>query len=170
MLPSRILFPLSLLGAGLAATLSCGGGSPHSVEERYFLVATNIKLPYWQAAASGLNSSAAQLRVRAEMAGPDTYDPKAQREEFRRVLTKKPTGILVSVADPAVMNAEIDAALAQGIIVLTMDSDASASKRLTFIGTDNYKAGVMGGELVASQLKGKGNVVVYTMPEQDNLK
>ena len=34
----------------------------------------------------------------------------------------------------------------QGIPVLTMDSDAPDSKRLFFVGTDNYNAGTMGGK------------------------
>ena len=41
---------------------------------------------------------------------------------------------------------------------------------LTFIGTDNYKAGLMGAQLAVKQLQGKGNVLIFTMPEQANLK
>jgi ribose transport system substrate-binding protein len=79
-------------------------------------------------------------------------------------------GILVSASDATVMAPEIDAAMAKGIPVVTVDSDAANSKRLFFVGTDNYKAGTEGGKLVAKLLNGKGNVVVFTMPEQDNLK
>ncbi len=50
-----------------------------------------------------------------------------------------------------------------------MDSDAPDSKRLFFIGTNNYQAGLTGGERLAAELKGKGNVVVFTMPGQANL-
>jgi len=68
------------------------------------------------------------------------------------------------------MQADIDAAIGQGIPVITVDSDAPASKRLTFVGTDNYKAGLMGAQLAVKQLQGKGDVLIYTMPEQSNLK
>jgi ribose transport system substrate-binding protein len=67
------------------------------------------------------------------------------------------------------MKADIDAAIAAGIPVITVDSDSPASKRLLFIGTNNYQAGVMGGRIAAKQLSGKGNVVVFTMPGQTNL-
>jgi ribose transport system substrate-binding protein len=110
------------------------------------------------------------LGVRAEVAGPDTYDAKAQHEAFADVLKQKPAGILVSAADANLLTADIDAAIAKGVPVITVDSDAPASKRVTFIGTDNYKAGVMGGQLVAKRLKFRGPVVVYTMPGQNNLK
>jgi ribose transport system substrate-binding protein len=49
------------------------------------------------------------------MVGPETYDPKAQRDEFVRLVGRKPSGILISVADPNVMQPEIDKAIAQGI-------------------------------------------------------
>jgi len=77
---------------------------------------------------------------------------------------------LISAADAGLMAPDINAALAQGIPVITMDSDAPDSKRLFFIGTDNYKAGTLGGKLVAKLLGGKGTIVVLTIPGQPNLK
>ena len=54
--------------------------------------------------------------------------------------------------------------------VITIDSDAPTSKRLLFVGTDNFNAGVLGGNLVAKLLNGHGNIVIFTMPNQSNLK
>jgi len=86
--------------------LNCGG--EHKPDEIYYLVSANTKLPYWQTAASGLLKAAAQLNVKAEMVGPDTYDTKAEREAFERILARKPTGILVSAADPVVMKPRLN--------------------------------------------------------------
>lgn len=163
----RFYYALLVVASGL--TLVNCGSSRHDAGEKYYLVATNVKVPYWQQAASGLVRSASQMKVQAEMVGPETYDPKAQRDEFVRLVAKKPSGILISVADPNVMRPEIDKAIADGIPVITLDSDAPDSKRLMFVGTDNYKAGTMAAEVAARQLGGKGNVVVYTIPEQANL-
>jgi ribose transport system substrate-binding protein len=165
---SQTLFRGVALSA-LALVLT-GCQQRHSPEEKYYLVASNIKLPYWKAAAAGLYRAGDQLKVKAEVAGPDTYDPPAQQKEFQRVAALKPAGILVSPADPSLLKADIDAALAQGIPVITMDSDAPGSKRLTFIGTNNFEAGVMGGRVAAEALKGKGSVVVYTISGQANLE
>ncbi|MFN7993693.1 MAG: substrate-binding domain-containing protein [Bryobacteraceae bacterium] len=152
--------------------LSGCGSSPHATTEKYYLVATNIKIPYWQSVNAGLLKGATQMGVKAEMVGTDTFDPKGEHDAFQRAMGEKvkPAGILVSAADAAVMAPDIDAAIGQGIPVITVDSDAPGSKRLTFIGTDNYKAGQMGAQLAIKALGGKGNVVVYTMPEQSNLK
>jgi len=147
--------------------LNCGSG--HSADELYVLVSTNIQVPYWKAAGAGLSQAASQLKVRYEFVGPDEYDPKAEKEAFDKALTKKPTGILISAGDAKSLTENIDKAIASGIPVITIDSDAPDSKRLFFIGTNNYQAGLTGGERLAAELKGKGNVVVFTMPAQTNM-
>lgn len=145
------------------------GCSRHEGNEKYYLISTNIKLPYWQTAGAGLREAARQMEVKEEFDGPDTYDPQAEASEFRKAVAAKATGILVSPADPEVMKPEIDAAIAAGIPVITIDSDAPGSKRLFFIGTNNYNAGTMGAQVAVKKLGGKGNVVFFSMPGQANL-
>lgn len=159
----------SAFSAAIITMTGCAA-SPHEPTEKYILVAANTKLNYWQTALAGLNHAASEMKVKAEMAGPDTYDTKAEHDEFQRAVGQKPAGILISAADASLMTPDINAALAQGIPVLTMDSDAPESKRLFFIGTDNYKAGNLGGKLAAKLLGGKGTIVVLTIPSQPNLK
>ncbi|MEP6717054.1 MAG: substrate-binding domain-containing protein, partial [Terriglobia bacterium] len=137
-------------------TLGGCGSSPHEADEKYVLIANNTKVPYWQAAIAGLNRAGTQMNVKTEVAGPENYDPKVQHEEFQKVLRGKPSGILVSAGDSKLSESDINAAIAQGIPVITVDSDVETSKRLFFIGTDNYKAGSIGGRIVAQQLHGKG--------------
>ncbi len=158
------------LGSLLLPLVNCGG-SPHEPTEAYFLVSANTKIAYWQAAAAGLDQAARPMGVKWELTGPDTYDPQAEKQAFQKVVQQgKPSGILVSAADPGVMRDAIDGAIARGIPVITMDSDAPASKRLLFIGTNNHQAGRMGGGVAGKALGGKGSVVIFTMPEQANLK
>jgi ribose transport system substrate-binding protein len=146
------------------------GCERHSKSEQYFLIATNIGLPYWQSAHDGFTSAATEYGVTEEMRGPDTFNPAVEVDEFRAAMARKPAGILVSVADPKLMGPVIDQAVAAGVPVITMDSDAPDTKRLYFIGTNNLEAGRLGGERVAAELNGKGNVVFFTMPAQPNLE
>jgi ribose transport system substrate-binding protein len=161
--PSRIIFGMLLL-----VLVSCG--SAHDADEKYYLISANVKIPYWQAGSAGLFQAATQLKVRSEFAGPDTYDPNGEQQALQQAVQNKATGILISVADPALLKDDIDKAIAAGIPVITVDSDAPASRRLLFVGTNNYRAGQIGGERLAKELNGKGNVVVFTIPEQANLK
>src|ERR1700680_2067490 len=108
---------------------SACSNSRHESTETYYLVASNIKLPYWQAARAGLDRAAGDLKVKAEMVGPATYNTKEQRDMFREVVSKKPTGIMISAADPELMKSEINAAIAAGIPVITLDSDSPGGQR-----------------------------------------
>lgn len=169
MLRSHRILPSAFIAAFSIVLLSCG--SDHSSDEYYVLVATNLQIPYWKTAGTGLGNAAAQLKgVRSEFVGPQSFDPKAERDALDEAVQKRATGILISVADPNGIKDSIDKAIAAGIPVITIDSDAPASKRLFFIGTNNYGAGFTGGQRLAQELKGKGNVVVFTMPDQHNLQ
>lgn len=153
----------------LVALLLCAGCAKHGGEQ-YVLITANKQVPYWQTAEAGLENSARQIKVAVDFTGPDDYDPAAEAAAVRDAVRKKVTGIMVSVADAKLITPEIDAAIAAGIPVITIDADAPGSKRLFFVGTNNYQAGVMGGEAAAKALNGKGTVVVFTMPNQTNLE
>jgi len=168
MLLSRKVFCCVSLATLLLSFLSCG--SAHSSEEYYVFVAANLQVPYWQTAGAGFTKAAEQFKVRSDFLGPQNYDPKDQRAVLDQAVQKRATGILLAVTDPALFKDSIDKAVAAGIPVITLDSDAPASKRLFFIGTNNYQAGLAGGERLAKELKGKGNVVVFSMPSQPNLQ
>jgi ribose transport system substrate-binding protein len=167
LLPGK-LFHCGCVALLLVPFLSCG--SAHDPDEYYVFVAANLQVPYWQAAGAGFSKAAEAAKIRAGFVGPQTYDPKAEREALDEAVQKKATGILLAVTDPALLKDGIDKAVAAGIPVLTIDSDAPASKRLFFIGTNNYQAGLIGGQRLAQELKGKGNIVIFTMPAQPNLQ
>jgi ribose transport system substrate-binding protein len=157
----------SLLLAGLL--LSLGACGRHDGKEKYFLVAANIQLPYWQAAGAGFADAAAQLKVEAKFVGPKNYDARAEQQAFEQALQEKPTGILLNVVEPGLLTYDINKAIEAGVPVVTIDADAPASKRLFFIGTNNYEVGLLGGQRLAQELHGKGNAMFFTMPEQTNL-
>jgi ribose transport system substrate-binding protein len=145
-------------------------GSAHDPAEKYILVADNTKIPYWQSAVQGLNHAAAEMKVKADVQGPDGHDPNGEHEAFRRALALKPTGILVSASDASIIAPDINDAVGRGIPVITIDSDAPESQRYFFVGTDNFNAGMIGGKLTAKLLNNTGNVVIFTIARQSNLK
>ena len=168
MLLSRKLFRCAGVAVLLVPFLSCG--SAHDSDEYYVFVAANLQVPYWRAAGAGFAKAAEASKVKVDFVGPQTYDPKAERDALDQAVQKKATGILLGVTDPALLKDSIDKAVIAGIPVITMDSDAPASKRMFFIGTNSYQAGFIGEQRLAQELKGKGNVVIFTMPAQPNLQ
>ena len=140
----------------------------HEETERYTFVAANTSLPYWQEAKAGFMGAARGIGVKAEFTGPDTYSPQDELEAFQKAVEKHPSGIAVSPARPELFKDAIDAAVKSGIPVVCVDSDAPESRRILFIGTDNYQAGLISGKRIAELVHGDGRVIVITIPGQLN--
>ncbi|MDA8410455.1 MAG: substrate-binding domain-containing protein, partial [Treponema sp.] len=68
------------------------------------------------------------------------------------------------------LNSIVDKAVGMGIPVVTVDADLPGSKRLAFVGTGNFNAGVVGGTKLANLIGGKGKVAIMTKPGQSNLE
>ena len=150
--------------------LMCGCERHDQKKEVYYLVASNLSTPYWQAAVSGFKAAGAEYKVTARVAGPDNRDPQAELAELQKAVSGKPAGILISVADEKVLQPGIDAAVSAGIPVISVDSDAAESHRLYFIGTNNLEAGRLGAKRLVERLNGKGNVVFFTFAGQPNIE
>ncbi len=141
----------------------------HQEYEKYYFVAANITLPYWQEAQAGFLDAARVLGVKAEFTGPEVYSPSQELEAFKTAASKNPAGILVSAARVDLFKDAIDSAVKSGIPVITVDSDAPESHRNLFIGTDNYQAGLESGKRMAELVHGKGRLIVISIPGQHNL-
>jgi ribose transport system substrate-binding protein len=154
------------IGAALIA--SCAKPY-HEENERYVFVATNINLPYWQEAQAGFLDAAKALGVKGELIGPAGYAPNEELVMFRQIVEQNPAGICLSAARPEIFQAEIDKAVAQGIPVICVDADVPDSKRVLYIGTDNFKAGRESLKQMAALVLGHGSIAVLAIPGQRNL-
>jgi ribose transport system substrate-binding protein len=162
---AHVLLPAILLSGLLAACQQ----PYHQPEERYVFVAFNTGLPYWQEAEAGLNDAAKQMGVKAELVGPATFSPNDELTAFQQAVAQKPSGIMLSAANPDIFKEPINTAVLQGIPVICVDADSPESKRVMFIGTDNFRAGQESGKRMAEVLGGKGNVAVISIPSQFNI-
>ena len=165
-----------VLGIALVVVLltKLGGGPSESIKgastkgQQYVMIAAATGAPYWIDSKAGLYDKAKELGVTATFTGPPTVDVNQQIDAVNRAIAQGVDGIImVPMADsvtPAI-NKAIDA----GIPVVCADADAPSSRRYTFVGTGNYSAGFMGGELLAKTLGGKGDVALIYIPGTDNL-
>jgi ribose transport system substrate-binding protein len=161
----HVLLPAILLGGLLTACQQ----PYHQPEERYVFVAFNTGLPYWQEAEAGLNDAAKQMGVKAELTGPAAFSAEEELKAFQQAVAQKPSGIMLSAANPDIFKEPINTAVLQGIPVICVDADSPDSKRVMFIGTDNFRAGQESGKRMAEVLGGKGNIAVISIPSQFNI-
>ena len=141
----------------------------HEREERYIFVAFSTRLPYWQEAEAGFKDAARQMGVKVEFMGSAVCSPDEELAAFQQAVSQKPSGILLAASNAELFRSPINSAIERAIPVICMDADSPESKRILFIGTDNFRAGQESGTRMGDLLKGKGNVVVVTIPGQPNV-
>jgi len=126
---------------------------------------------FWVIAEKGARDAAAdpKIDVNVEVRMP----PKGVEDQKRMVqelLASKVKGIAISPID-AENQADLLNEIATRTKLITQDSDAPKSKRLCFIGIDNYQAGRSCGKLVKQALPKGGTVMIFVgRLGQDNAK
>jgi ribose transport system substrate-binding protein len=138
-------------------------------DQLYIEVSALGNLDYFYDHKMGMQMVGKELGVRTEYVGPAEYDMNAMVAAFEQAIAKKPQGLVVVGFEPS-LNAIVDKAVGLGIPVVTVDADLPGSKRLAFVGTGNFNAGVVGGTKLATLIGGKGKVAIMTKPGQSNLE
>lgn len=139
------------------------GCSNHSQVPHYVIVPKALTNPYWFQVEDGMKAAGQKLGVTVEMLGPaQASDVTAQVQIVETLVAKKIDGIAISPNDPDGMTSVIDQAIQAGIPVITFDSDAPKSKRLCYVGTDNYTAGRIAGQQLLKFLGKSGKYAIMT--------
>lgn len=155
--------------AAVTGLVSCG--PPAHQNETYIFVSTNINIPYWQDVKAGFDDGGKLLAgAKLEFTGPAQYSPEDELKAFQNAVSSHPAGILVSPSRADIFVDAINDAIDAGIPVISVDSDAPRSRRMMFVGTNNYLAGLESGRQMATLLHGRGHVIVVSIPGQDNLE
>jgi ribose transport system substrate-binding protein len=139
-------------------------------DETYVMVSNVAAHPYWIDAKKGGEDAAAELGVKWVYTGPADFNTPAQVTTLEQIIETKPACIIVAALQPDAITPAIDKAIAAGIPVLTVDTDAPKSKRLTYLGTDNYQGGRVMGQRMVEVAGGKGKVGLASVPGQFNLE
>ena len=112
---------------------------------------------------AGVEKADKEFDVDAKMVGPVGADAEKQVAEIESLIQKGVDGLAISSVSTDALAPIIDRALAQGIPVVTFNTDNPNSKRLAFIGQDLVESGRIAGKLLADTLGGKGNVIITTL-------
>lgn len=164
--PLSRLFSAGTLAA-LALLAACNKTSDVAAKKPRYAFVTNCVVPFWTIAKVGAQKAAAELGVDVVVEMP-TSGIDAQKQILEDLITRGVDGIAVSPIDPANQTALLDS-LAAKTNLITHDSDAPNSKRVAFVGMDNYDAGRMAGKLIKEALPSGGKIMLFVgRLEQDN--
>ncbi len=158
----RIALPLAVLAAAalLASCAQQKSGEAKQEAVKIKLITNGIS-PFWDAMGKGLEVMRDELKVDATWQAPQQPDNNAQKRVFEDAVAAGCNAIGVSPIQADAFAPVIDAAVDKGIPVITFDSDSEKSKRLLYIGTNNYEAGKVAGEEAKKLFPTGGNLVAF---------
>lgn len=136
--------------------------------EQYVMVTFQAGIDYWKPVLKGFEDAAEVLHVSVDYRGSTQYDVHEQITVLEQVIARKPAGIALTAMEPTALTASINKAVDAGIPVVLFDSGAADSKAYSFLGTNNYNAGVTAAHEFAKLLNEEGRVAVVTLPNQLN--
>lgn len=126
-----------------AVVVMTAGASAQDGSGRSYVYASQLQgHPYLLDSLLGMDYAEEKFGVTVERIGPQGWDPVAGAEAVEQAIARKPAGIITTLWEPGAVPG-IRRAMEQGIPVVVIEAvtpdDGGA---LTFIGLDNYAAGV----------------------------
>jgi ribose transport system substrate-binding protein len=142
-------------------------GTTKKAEYTFALIAKSQSNPVFQAARVGAEDAAAEVgtklgvKINILWRTPNEDDAQKQVENIEQLVLQGVDGISVSCSQAEILTPAINKAVEQGVAVMCFDSDAPASKRFCFHGTDDIECGhIIMKELAAVLGPGKHVVAI----------
>ncbi|MBO9131056.1 sugar-binding protein [Bacillus sp. 165] len=132
----------------------------------FVLISQEFDNPYWRKVQQGANVAAKNSNVNVEYIGPLRTSPEEQIKLLEKAIASQVDGIIVQSLDEKTFAPVIDKAVSQHIPVITIDTDAPKSKRIAYVGTNNFSAGEQLGKIVAAKTNGVGKIGIIIGSEK----
>jgi ribose transport system substrate-binding protein len=140
-------------------TSAPGGAAPQKKLKLAFV--SNNAANFWTFARAGCAEAAKELGdVDVDFRVTPTGSSAEQRQILDDLVAKGVDGVAVSVNDPDNQTDFLNKIAGQTLLICC-DSDAAASKRVAYIGTDNEAAGVEAGKMIKEVLPNGGKIMLF---------
>jgi len=132
--------------------------------DRYVVICPFLSLDYYEEYKRAIKILEEEMPgITVELQGPPDYDEEATFTYIDRAITEKVDGIL-TMPWAKTWTPYVNKAVDAGIPVILIGVDIPDSKRLCYIGTDNYTMGQKAAEWIAKRINYKGKVAVMWSP------
>ena len=122
---------------------------------------TNNASDFWTIARAGCKKAEEELKdVDVNFQIPADGTAASQKRIVDDLLARGVAGIAISPVDPTNETPMLNQVARQALL-FTQDSDAPASDRACYVGTDNVAAGKQAGELIKKSLPNGGKIMVF---------
>jgi ribose transport system substrate-binding protein len=156
-----------LLAVSVTLIAGCKGARDGSIPHIAYI--TNGVASFWTIAKAGAEKAGRDLQVSVSVHMP-AEGITDQKRIVEDLLVRGVDGIAISLIDANNQTSFVNDISSQ-TKVITQDADAPQSRRLAYVGMDNYRAGRMLGELVTQTLPSGGTLgILVGRIEQDNAR
>ncbi len=121
---------------------------------------TNNASEFWKIAAAGVHKYEKEAGVQVDIKLPTTGKTDEQDRILENLSSQGYNGIAVSVITPKDQVSALNR-IAKSTNLITFDSDCAKSKRLLYIGTNNFEAGKTLGGRIVTLLPHGGKMAVF---------
>ena len=168
MKPNQIkLFTLALAlaliapGCGKQEAASDGTAKPAAGKKLKLAFVSNNAATFWTIARTGCEAAEKELgNVEVDFRIPANGTAAEQQQIINDLVARGVDGIAVSPIDPKNQTDFLNKIASQTLLICH-DSDAPDSKRVCYIGTDNFSAGVEAGKLIKEALPNGGKIMIF---------
>lgn len=127
----------------------------------FVLVPEELDNDYWRLVEKGANKAAEEHGVLLEYAGPKQANIDEHLKTIEMSMASKVDGIITQGLSDEQFTPLINRVV-EKLPVITIDTDAANSKRMAYIGTDNYYSGFLAGKTLIEDTNGQANVAIIT--------
>ena len=121
---------------------------------------------FWKTVHAGAEMAGREMGVDILWKGSLKEDDReAQISVVENIITRQVDGIVLAPLDDAALRRPVDEAMRSDIPVVIFDSGLQGDNYVSYVATDNFKAGQLAGEHMGKLLDGKGKVVVLRYAE-----
>jgi ribose transport system substrate-binding protein len=146
-----------IAAAGLSAVPACGRRG----KKRVAVIPKAVSHLYWVSVEAGAKAAGEEFDLEILWNGPPAETEYSRQIEIMdSMVAQHVDGIALAATERQALVGSVDRAMAAGIPVTVFDSGLDSENYMTFVSTDNYEAGKMGGRKLAELLHGKGEVAI----------
>src|SRR5258706_9076933 len=163
-IPLLLAIGLAVLTPGCGKKDEAAGPAGAAAQKKLKLAfVSNNAANFWTIARAGCNDAARDLGdVDVDFRIPSAGSAAEQQQILDDLVARGENGIAVSPIDPNNQTDFLNKIAGQALLICC-DSDAAASKRVCYIGTDNEAAGEQAGNLIKEVLPNGGEKMFFVV-------
>jgi ribose transport system substrate-binding protein len=116
--------------------------------------------PFYEMITDSIEKASKPLPVQLIVKAPDEINLEQQMRMMETMIAQTVSGIAIDPIDPVAFEPLINKAVQAGIPVICFESDVPNSKRYSFIGSDPLQEGMLMGQIIDKNLKGRGMIMI----------